>query len=83
MAPGAAKDAFAAGTTLSQLFTSAARVQEAENRAKLSPSPEDPLQQLRDDVERAELEARMARATTVIADPTSGLYRLTITEASS
>lgn len=78
--PALAKDAFESGAALSAPFTTSTRVQEMENRRKLNPAA-DPLQQLRDDLEKAELQARLARARMVVSDPTRGLFQMTLTEA--
>lgn len=93
-APGLVKDAFTTGAGLTQPWSAAdraaalkAEVELLEARTQLAQArgpaaPTDPLQRLRDDLEEAELRARLVRAQTLIAEPTRSLYLLqTVTTA--
>ncbi len=44
-----------------------------------APSPDDPLADLKADVEESELQARRARADAIVSDPTRSLVVVTVT----
>ncbi len=91
--PGALKDAFAAGNEIgaplaatSQASELKAQVELLEARAKLDkarggPPPPDRLQTIREELEEAELQARLSRARAIVSEPTRSLVEVTIRES--
>ncbi len=89
--PGIASDVITAGTAALKPFTSAGETERLKAELDLlkakkdlekakAPRENDPLADLRATVEKAELDARQARAEAIVSDPTSSLIQISVSD---